>query len=100
MNSFTLEDLLKVKLEGPPLSKFSADAAVWKDRSRRVHQKPRKPYKRRKPKQTSSAGTVTLNNTESSSDSDSQLLIMWDDWFDLNSSDASSTDSDSVSEQE
>ena len=92
-----------MKLEGPPLSKFSADAAVelwWKDSSRCVHQKPRKQYKRRKPKQTSSAGTVTVSNSESSSDSDSQLLTMWDDWFDLNSSDVSSTDLDSVSEQE
>lgn len=28
LNSSTLEDLLEVKLEGPPLSEFSADAAV------------------------------------------------------------------------
>ena len=44
LNSSTLDDLLEVKAEGPPLSGFSADAAVdlwWKDSTgRRVNQKP------------------------------------------------------------
>ena len=89
-----------VKLEGPPLSEFSAFELWWKDSSRRVHQKPRKQYEKRKSKQTSSAVTVTGSSSESSSDSNSQLMTMWDDWFDLNGSDVSSSDSDSVSEQE
>ena len=50
--------------------------------------------------QTLSAGTVTVSRSKSNSDSYSQLLTTWDDWFDPNSSDVSSTDSDSVAEQE
>ena len=67
LNSSTLEDLLEVKLEGPPLSEFSADAAVelWsKDRSRRVHQKSWKKYKKRKPKQASSTKVLTVRSSE------------------------------------
>ena len=103
-NTSTLEDLLELKVEGPPFSKFSADAAVelwWKDCSRRVQQKPRKHYKKRKPKQTSSAKALTDNGSESDEDSDnSELLTLWDDWFDFNSDDEIVSDTSTNSDSE
>ena len=60
----TLNDLLEIKTEGPPFCGFSSDAAVdlwWKDSSgRRVQQKPRKEYRKRKP----SAATATASASE------------------------------------
>ena len=93
-----------MKVEGPPFSKFSADAAVelwWKDCSRRVQQKPRKRYKKIKPKQTSSAKALTDNSSESDEDSDnSELLTLWDDWFDFNSDDEIVSDTSTNSDSE
>ncbi len=44
LSGSTLDDLLEVKVEGPSLDNFSADAAIelwWKDSTgRRVNQKP------------------------------------------------------------
>ena len=71
----TLNDLLEVNTEGPTICNFSADAAIdlwWSDCSsgRRVYQKPRKEYKRRK--QSSSA-------TQGDSESENELdLDIWD----------------------
>ena len=79
----TLNDLLEVNTEGPTICNFSADAAIdlwWSDCSsgRRVNQKPRKEYKRRK--QSSSA-------TQDDSESENELdLDIWDDWFHADSS--------------
>ena len=76
----TLDDLLEVNTEGPTLSNFSADAAVdlwWSDSSsgRRVNQKPRKEYRKRK--QTS---TVAHTSGDSKNESESELdLDTWDD---------------------
>ena len=78
LNFSTLEDLLAVKLEDPPLSEFSADVAVelwWKDSSRRVHQKSQKKYKKRKPKQTSSTRAVTASSSESNNNSNGCELL-------------------------
>ena len=95
LNSDTLEDLLEIKTEGPPLSSFSSDSSVdlwWKDSSttRRVLQKPRKKYKKRKDLNkatTSSASTTALvessEDTDSNCDSEDLALEQWDNWFDF-----------------
>ena len=49
MQNETLNDLLEVYIEGPPLSSFSADSAIelwWNDcsTSGRINQQPRKEY--------------------------------------------------------
>ena len=79
MQSDTLNDLLEIYVEGPPLSSFCPDKAIelwWHDctTSRRPNQQPRKDYQPR--------------NQESSHYSDAQSfdtedspLILWDDWF-------------------
>ena len=56
----SLDDLLEIFVEGPPLDCFSADAAVdlwWSSccTTRRVNQGSRKPYRPRSDKSTSSA---------------------------------------------
>ena len=64
----TLDDLLEIFVEGPPLDGFSADPAVdlWWSRcytTRRVNQGPRKPYKPRSDK--SSSSTASQSDSES-----------------------------------
>lgn len=86
----TLNDLLEVNTEGPTLSNFSADSAVdlwWSDSSsgRRVNQKPRKEYRRRKESSTHvSSDSEDVSETELDIDA-------WDNWFhvDEESSDSS-----------
>ena len=84
----TLNDLLEVNTEGPTLSNFCADAAVnlwWSDCSsgRRVNQKPRKEYRKRK--QSSSTVADTSDDSESENELD---LDTWDDWFHTDSPDS------------
>ncbi len=76
----TLDDLLEVKTEGPSFSNFSADSALdlwWKDSTgRRVNQKPRKEYQKRK---QSSAHAASDSEDESS---ETELdLETWDSLF-------------------
>ena len=45
----SLDDLLLLSIEGPPLKHFCPDSAIdlwWKEKMRRLHQNPRKPYKK------------------------------------------------------
>ena len=84
----SLNDLLEVNTEGPTLSNFCADAAVnlwWSDCSsgRRVNQKPRKEYRKRK--QSSSTVADTSDDSESENELD---LDTWDDWFHTDSPDS------------
>ena len=77
----TLNDLLEVNTEGPSLSNFLADSAVdlwWSDSSsgRRVNQKPRKEYRKRKQSSTQAA-----SDSEDGSETELDLDI-WDSWFD------------------
>ena len=77
----TLCDLLELNIEGPPLSQFSADAAVdlwWTEccTTRRVNQKPRK-------KCTGRGGTSTQNEEEPENVESTQSLVLddWDNWM-------------------
>jgi len=115
LNSNTLEDLLEIKTEGPPLGSFSPDTSVdlwWKDSlttTRRVQQKPRKKYKKRKDLKkttTSSASATAVVETSEDSNSDSEVLALeqWDSWFDFGDGDEivseSSPDSDEQSDSD
>ena len=65
----TLNDLLEVNTEGPTLSNFCADSAVdlwWSDCSsgRRVNQKPRKEYRRRKQSSSTSGDSESENKLD------------------------------------
>ena len=109
LNSDTLGDLLEIKTEGPPLSSFSADAAIdlwWKDSStitRRVQQKPRKIYKKRKDLKKATTSSLTASTTASgesstsNEDSDSEVLALeqWDSWFDFDVTDEIVSESES-----
>ena len=109
LNSDTLGDLLEIKTEGPPLSSFSADAAIdlwWKDsstRTRRVQQKPRKIYKKRKDLKKATTSSITASTTASgesstsNEDSDSEVLALeqWDSWFDFDVTDEIVSESES-----
>ena len=87
----TLSDLLKINMEGPNLSSFSADQAValwWKDckTTRRVNQAPRKYYKPRKSSNTpsTSSGSQAESNVASHPESESSEVFAledWDKWF-------------------
>ena len=76
----TLHNLLEIVTEGPPLSTFSAGAAInlwWKDchTTRRVHQKPHKPYRPR------SKSSTETESDESSSSEDELTLEQMEKWF-------------------
>ena len=83
----SLDDLLLLSIEGPPLQDFSPDPAIdlwWKEKTtcRRPHQNPRKQYKKRQLQQSQSSSTSTADGSQSSSDdSDTDLLAEWDDWI-------------------
>lgn len=54
LHTTTLDDLLEICIEGPPLARFSADSAIdlwWSDchTTRRTNQTKRKPYRPRRP---------------------------------------------------
>ena len=76
----TLDDLLEIFVEGPPLDCFSADPAVdlwWSSccTTRRVNQGPRKPYRPRSDK--SGPSTAPQSNSEE----EHLALDDWDNWF-------------------
>ena len=93
LNTSTLDDLLEIFVEGPPLTDFSADSAVdlwWKDccTTRRPNQGARKPYRlqhsSRSPSSSSDAGPSSSSASEDlEPESESQETISLNDWDDL-----------------
>ena len=78
----TLDDLLEIFVEGPPLDCFSADSAVdlwWSSccTTRRVNQGPRKLYRPRSGKSSSSMAP----QSDSESEEVHLALDDWDNWF-------------------
>ena len=75
----TLNDLLEIYVEGPPLSSFCPDLAIelwWSDcsTSRRVHQQPRKEYRPRSHSEAS--------DPEPTQEEEQRLTLeLWDEWF-------------------
>ena len=75
----TLNDLLEIYIEGPPLSSFCPDVAIelwWSDccTTRRVNQPPRKAYRPRNPASTTSDAD--------SEEEECTPIQKWDKWFD------------------
>ncbi|XP_065918333.1 zinc finger protein 862-like [Dysidea avara] len=73
----TLNDLLEIYIEGPPLGCFCPDVAIelwWSDccTTRRVNQQPRKAYRPRNP------GSSDADNEE---EEECTTIQQWDDWF-------------------
>ena len=101
LGASTLDDLLEIFVEGPPLDCFSADQAVelwWHDccTTRRVNQGPRKPYRPRKGKED-----IPGPSTVPEQESEVRLVLDdWDEWFtspedpELDSSDESTSSND------
>ena len=93
----TLDDLLEIFVEGPPLDCFSADSAVdlwWSSccTTRRVNQGPRKPYRPRSGKSGPSTESAT---PQSDSDKEVHLALDdWDNWFGGVDSDTCPSESD------
>ena len=80
LNITTLSDLLEVSVEGPEVSEFCADKAIylwWQDCStrRRVNQSERRPYKPRNSASSSSSDVSTESVEENLS------LDDWDTWM-------------------
>ena len=78
----TVDDLMEIFVEGPPLDCFSPDPAVdlwWTSccTTRRVNQGPRKPYRPRRDK----SGPSTAPQSDSESDEVHLVLDDWDKWF-------------------
>ena len=101
LGASTLDDLLEIFVEGPPLDCFSADQAVelwWHDccTTWRVNQGPRKPYRPRKGKED-----IPGPSTVPEQESEVRLVLDdWDEWFtspedpELDSSDESTSSND------
>ena len=80
MQGDTLNDLLEINIEGPPLSSFCPDEAIelwWHDctTSRHPNQQHRKDYRPRNPESSDCSGD-TLDIEKG------PQLELWDDWFD------------------
>ena len=83
LSTSTLQDLLEIFVEGPPVTTFDSGPAVelwWREchTTRRVNQKPRKTYRSRK---KNSVSEDDLSDGESSSDEEEFSLEQWDKWF-------------------
>jgi len=77
----TLNDLLEIYIEGPPLGCFCPDVAIelwWSDccTTRRVNQQPRKTYRPRNPE---------LSDADTEEEEERTAIQQWDDWFDVHS---------------
>ena len=106
LRTSTLDDLLEIFVEGPPLSCFSADQAVelwWRDccTTRRVNQGPRRTYRPRRGKEDLPGPSTVPDHESDSEDSEVHLALDdWDEWFhcaedsDVHTSDHSQSDSD------
>ena len=89
LNVSTLDDLIEIFVEGPPLGSFSADTAIdlWLNDSstaRRLHQTARKPYKPWEKSSDNSSGSHEVVKIEIDEDTDSEVeftLDRWDHWF-------------------
>ena len=84
MQKETLNYLLEVYIEGPPLSSFDADSAIelwWNDCSttRRINQQPRKEY------QSQQKSDMLTPTHDSEPEEQNSLLDQWDEWFDSGS---------------
>ncbi len=77
----SLDDLLLLGIDGPPLKDFCPDAAInlwWKEKLRRPHQNPRKKYRKR------SRTTQSTAESSSSEDEDhtaTDMLAERDAWM-------------------
>ena len=98
MHISTLDDLIEIYAEGPPLANFSADHAIdlWLNDSsttRRPHQTTRKPYKPREKTPCSSSEILNVDEAEEDNSSDENELTLdkWDQWF-MSSEDEVSSD--------
>ncbi len=83
LKTSTLDDLLEIFVEGPPLDCFSSDQAVelwWRDSctTRRVNQGPRKPYRPRSGKDDLPGRSTEELDSETES---TLALDDWDKWF-------------------
>ena len=97
----TLDDLLEIFVEGPPLDCFSADAAVdlwWSSCSttRRVNQGPRKHYRPRSDESSSSMPSQSASESEEAH----LALDDWDNWFGTVDTDMNPSDSDDDIEED
>ena len=74
----TVDDLLEITTEGPPLSHFTPDSAVdlwWSDckTTQRVNQQPQKLYRKFKP-------STTTPDSDSSSEEEKESAMSLEDW--------------------
>ena len=77
LSNESLDNLLMLSINGPPLKEFCPDAAIdlwWKDKLCRPHQHLRKDYAART---TSSEG----DSTEVEGEEEIDMLTNWDDWM-------------------
>ena len=83
----SLDDLLLLSTEGPPLKDFCPDTAIdlwWKEKLRRPHQNPRKKYRKRSSTTqftTESSSVSSEDETESEDEDHTDLLAEWDAWM-------------------
>ena len=81
LNVSSMNDVMEINIEGPCLGNFTADLSIelwWKDCStaRRVEQRPRKKYRKRK------VDKSDKSNEESSSEEEEILALQsWDNWL-------------------
>ena len=79
LSNESLDDLLLLSIEGPPMKEFSPDAAIdlwWKEKLRRPHQNPRRKYKKR-----SGLNLPEVDSSSEESDEEEDLLAQWDAWM-------------------
>ena len=75
LSNESLDDLLMLSINGPPLKEFCPDAAIdlwWKDKLRRPQQHLRKEYAPR---------TSQEESTEVEGEEETDMLTDWDDWM-------------------
>ena len=85
LSNESLDDLLLLSIDGPPLKDFCPDAAIdlwWKERVRRPHQNPRKKY-RKHSSTTPGPSTAESSSSEEELEDEDQtaLLTEWDTWM-------------------
>ena len=79
LSNESLDDLLLLSIEGPPMKEFSPNAAIdlwWKEKLRRPHQNPR-----RKCKNRSGSNPPAVDSSSEESDKEEDLLAQWDAWM-------------------
>ena len=91
LSNESLDDLLMLSIEGPPLKEYCPDTAVdlwWAAKTRRIHQNPRKKYKKR----VQAGQSSTESSSDDDEDSDDDLLSAWDEWMGGQTDTAEATD--------